>query len=328
MIFSKTPVRITFFGGGSDYPSYYLRHGGETLGMAINKYSMISVGKLEKFSDYKIQLSYRDIEKVNTIDDLKHPSARECLRYVGIVDDLQIHYSGDLPARTGLGSSSSFTVGLLNALYTFKGQQLSKEELAKKAIYVEQNLIGERVGCQDQLTCSLGGIVNLHYEKSGLIYQEKLQISDQRIAELTGNLLLVYTGILRYANDILEEQMINISKGLIDSDLTELAELAIQGKKVLTSNKSLNSFGELLHEGWQKKKKLSTLISNASIDELYEIARKNGAIGGKLLGAGGGGFFLIYAEEKDHRRILNAIGVQQSIDFCPDMVGTRSFKLD
>ncbi|MEE2805052.1 MAG: kinase [Pseudomonadota bacterium] len=323
MIISRTPVRITFLGGGTDYPEYFLRNGGETLGMAINKYSYVVVNPLPQFSNHQFRVSYQKIEHTNSLDDIKHPSVRECLRYSGISSGLEVHYTGDLPARTGLGSSSSFTVGLLNALYGYKGQRLGKDDLARDACQVEQTLIKERVGCQDEYTCSHGGLVNIHYSASGSVDVTTLRLPPDRFVNLQAHLMLFYTGLQRRAHDVIKEQLQKTNDGDLDDYLGEMKNMASAAVGILANHEKLEEFGELMHAGWQLKKKFSSAISNAYVEEMYNKARAAGAIGGKLLGAGSGGFMLFFVPPSRRERVFNALSGHGQVDFSCDEQGTQ-----
>ena len=326
MIITKTPIRITFLGGGSDYPEYYKKYIGQTLGLAINKYSTISISDLPVFSDCAIELSYRNIERVKNLHELTHPSVRECLKFMGIKGGIQIHYTGDLPARTGLGSSSSFTVGLLHALHKLKGENVDHMQLADEAIYVEQNLIKERVGCQDQYTCAYGGLLHLQYGLGDKIEVMQSPIDRETIEKLLENFVLLYTGIQRYADDVLEEQSINTKSGIIDSHISAVAEMVPKGISAL-KNKDFDSFGLLLDQAWELKKKFSSAITNPIIDDIYNVAKKCGSLGGKLLGAGGGGFFLIYINPKLREKLLNELSQYHVVDIKGDFNGSHIYQI-
>ena len=261
MIISRTPIRITFLGGGTDYPNYYMKNSGETVGMAINKYSTIVVDDVPEFSDHKFQISYSKTESVDKIDEIKHPAIKACLDYLDI-KTVQIHYTGTVPARTGLGSSSSFTVGLLNALFKYKGYDVGQEELAKKAIYVEQEIIGERVGCQDQYTCALGGLVNIRYGRDGIINHTKLAVDERQLQLILSNIMVYYTGIQRYSTVVLGEQMKRTDEGKNDSYLSSLMDLIPYLKASFEGREDVDNIGHLLHQGWLLKKSFSRTYSD------------------------------------------------------------------
>ncbi len=322
MIITRTPVRISFLGGGTDYPDHFTRHGGMTLTGAIDKYSYVSVNPLCGLFDYRLRISYSKTELVNEINQVEHPAVRECLRFLGLHHGIEIHYVGDLPARTGMGSSSSFTVGLLHALHAFKGELVSQVRLADEAIHVEQRMIGERVGCQDQYSCALGGVRVLSFLRDGSIRQEPLAVKSERLRELEERLMLFYTGVTRHAHEILDEQMDRTRREENTGDLTALGKLVPEGIKVLLGEGPLDDFGALLHEGWQIKRRLSTRVSNDRIDFLYERARSAGAVGGKLLGAGGGGFLLFLAQAGRRDAVREALDLQE-VSFRFENEGTR-----
>jgi len=323
MVISMTPLRVSFLGGGSDYPEHFKQYGGVTLGTTVDKYTYITVSPLTEFFDHSIRVSYSKTELCRNVDEIQHPAVRECLRYLGIDGGVEINIVSDLPARTGLGSSSSFTVGLLHALYANQGRQASPEKLASEAVYVEREMIRERVGLQDQYTCSHGGIVSLEYVGADEVHVMPVVISPQRRKALEERLLIFYTGIRRYAHEVLEEQMERTSRGEVRVELNALADLAREGMDVLCNHRDLKVFGELLHEAWMLKRGLSSTITSPLIDEAYESARKAGAVGGKLMGAGGGGFLLLYAEPYNHDDIRAALGDMKEVQFTFESQGTR-----
>ena len=303
MVISKTPVRISFFGGGTDYPEYFNEFGGCVLSTTIDKYVYITINKIGGLLDEKYRVAYKKVELCNTIEDIEHPSVRETLRNMNIEDGLDINIFSDLPARTGLGSSSSFTVGLLNALYAFEGKVKSKLDYAKEAIYIEKDILQENVGVQDQLAAAVGGLNYMKLSSSG--YEvNPIILSKERKRQLDSNLLLYYTGISRFATEVLKEQVENTKKKKVMIELKDIYDMVQDGMKILSDSAiPLSDFGYLLDKTWQAKKKLSSAISSGSIDEMYEIAMRSGAFGGKLLGAGGGGFFLFYVDgEKEEFR--------------------------
>jgi D-glycero-alpha-D-manno-heptose-7-phosphate kinase len=322
MIITKTPLRTSFLGGGTDYPEYFREHGGQTLGVAINKYSYLVVNPMEDLFDYNIRLSYSRLELVKEAQELQHPSVRACLQFLNIDRNIEVHYLGDLPARTGLGSSSSFTVGLLYALHAFKGEQVSHQQLAEEAVYVEQEIIKERVGVQDQFTCAHGGLVNLKFQKDGHIQVCPVPLRDERMKDFQSHLMLFYTGISRFAHEVLDEQIERTKQGSINKDLNHLSQLVDEGIALLSSEEPIAAFGELLHQGWETKRKLSQKISNAAIDEFYERARKAGAVGGKLLGAGGGGFLLFIVPPEKQSAVARELGELKEVPIAFDHTGS------
>jgi len=270
-----------------------------------------------------VRVHYSQVESVTHVEEIQHPSARECLRFLGLDGGLEIHYVSDLPARTGLGSSSSATVGLLNALHAFKGEMVSREQLAAEAVYVEQELIKERVGCQDQYACALGGVLRLEFRPDGLVRADPVVLTSERLRDLQSNLMLLYTGIQRNAHEVLGEQMSRTESGENWRQLERLKDLATQAVEVLTGRGDLADFGALLHEGWLAKRSLSTKITNGWIDDVYERARKAGALGGKLLGAGGGGFLLLYVEPSRRDKVQNAVPELREAKFSFENSGSQ-----
>ncbi len=305
MIISRTPLRISFLGGGTDYPTWFESHPGAVLATTVDKYIYVSCRYLPPFFDHSIRVSYSKMERANRVDEIEHPSVRTCLRFLGIESNVEIHTDADLPARTGLGSSSSFTVGLLHALHAYKGQLVTKMQLAQEAIHVEQNLIRENVGCQDQILASFGGLNRIDFNGQPTPVVAPVPLTQRRLDDFEQHLMLFYTGIARMASEIAGEQLRRIPER--EPELLEIYRLVGEATNLLTGNGSLKEFGKLLHEYWVLKKALSSRISTSSIDEAYALARRNGAYGGKLLGAGGGGFLLIFADPDCQRRIREAL---------------------
>lgn len=323
MIITQTPLRISFLGGGTDYPEYFLQHGGATLATAINKYSTVTVHPLTQFVDYTLRVHYSQLESVDALDMIGHSGARECLRFCGIESGLEVYYAADLPARTGLGSSSSAVVGLLHALHTMKGERLSAEALAEEAIHVEREVIRDRVGSQDQYICALGGFRHLQFSPDGSVRATELDISASRLAALEERLLLLYTGRQRTAHEVLDEQVERTKMGQNDALLAHMKALVDRGVDLLRSRADLSSFGALLHEGWELKRELSSKVSNEWIDEHYNKARAAGAIGGKLLGAGSGGFLLLFVEPDARAQVMEALADLPEAPFSFEQKGTR-----
>ena len=292
MIISKTPYRISFFGGGSDYPSWYIRNGGAVLSTTIDKYIYISCRYLPPFFEHKYRVVWSQMENVKSINELKHAAVREMLKYFKIKDGLEIHYDGDLPAKSGMGSSSVFVVGLMNLLKNFQGKKINKSMLAQKSIYFEQKILKEAVGSQDQVAATYGGFNKIIFKIGGGFNVEPITIKKKTLSKLNKNLLLVYTGIRRTAHDIARDYVNKLNKSK-KSHILHISSFVEEAEKILREG-NVNNFGNLLHESWLEKKNLSSAITNSSIDEIYNNAIKKGALGGKLLGAGGGGFFLFY----------------------------------
>jgi D-glycero-alpha-D-manno-heptose-7-phosphate kinase len=292
MIISRTPFRISFFGGGTDYPAWYREHGGAVLTTTIDKYCYISCRYLPPFFEHRIRIVYSKIENCQSVADISHPSVREVLRYLNVERGVEIHHDGDLPARSGMGSSSAFTVGLLNALYALKGQMANKQQLAKESIDIEQNRLRENVGSQDQVATAYGGLNHITFLSNGEITVRPVTVATDRMSELSSHLMLFYTGVARTASTIAEGYINNIDSK--KRQLRVLKDLVDESVSVLNKNRSVNDFGELLHEAWLAKRDLSSEVTNPHVDEIYASARSAGAIGGKLLGAGGGGFMVFF----------------------------------
>ncbi|HWC90330.1 MAG TPA: GHMP kinase, partial [Pirellulales bacterium] len=292
MIICRTPFRVSFFGGGTDYPAWYRVHGGAVLAATIDKYCYLSCRYLPPFFEHRTRLVYSKIENCKTVDDISHPSVREVLKFLSIDRGLEIHHDGDLPARSGMGSSSAFTVGLLNAMYALKGQMPSKRQLANESITIEQDRLKESVGSQDQVMAAYGGVRHVRFTPHGEIVARPLTVSHERISHLNDHLMLFYTGIKRTASDIAETYITNID--LRRRQLRLMKDLVEEGINILNSDNDLMEFGHLLHEAWQAKRSLSGKVSNPQVDGLMDQAMKAGALGGKLTGAGGGGFMLLF----------------------------------
>jgi len=292
MIISKTPYRISFFGGGTDYPKWYLKNGGAVLSSTIDKYIYISCRKLPPFFKHKYRVAWSIIETVNKVNQIKHKPTREMIKIFDIKDGLEIHYDGDLPARSGMGSSSSFVVGLMNVLSNYTGNKIDKCKLSKKSIIFEQKNLKEIVGSQDQIAAAYGGFNKINFKTNGDFKVKNFSLNNKNIKKLDKNLLLLYTGLERTAHDI-AKSFIHKLQTSKKSHILEIANFVKEGEKLLLHGDS-DSFGRLLHESWLEKKSLSPLITNSSIDRIYNSALHRGALGGKLLGAGGGGFFLFY----------------------------------
>lgn len=321
MIISRTPFRMSFFGGGTDYPVWYREHGGATLAAAIDRYCYISCRYLPPFFDHRSRILYSKVEMVRDNREIEHPSVRACLEEMKVSEGIEIHHDGDLPARTGLGSSSSFTVGLLHALYALKGVMPTAMRLAQQAIHVEQDVLREHVGCQDQVTAAFGGLNRIHFCQNDEIRVMPLIASQQRVDELQSHLMLFFTGFARTASDIAKEQIERTKEKT--EELMAMRQMVDEGVSILTGQESLSRFGRLLHEAWELKRSLSSRISTPTIDAMYAAARRAGAIGGKLLGAGGGGFLLLFAKPEDHRRIRGALPGCLNVPFRFDYQGSQ-----
>lgn len=320
MIISRTPLRISFFGGGTDYPDWYRENKGAVLATTINKYCYITCRYLPPFFEHKHRIVYSHIESVKKISDIKHPSVKTCLKFLKIKEGVEIHHDGDLPARTGLGSSSSFTVGLIHALYALKGIMPTKRQLAHDAIYIEQDLIKENVGSQDQVLAAFGGFNRIEFSGDHHILVKHITIGQEKLEQLQSHLMLFFTGLSRTASDIASEQINNISKK--KKQLRSMYQMVDEAINILNGNK-IRNFGKLLNESWELKKSLSHKISIPHIDDIYNIARKAGAIGGKLLGAGGGGFILFFVEPKRQQILKKKLENLLYVPFRFEDLGTQ-----
>jgi len=301
MIISRTPFRISFFGGGTDYPAWFKENGGAVLATTFNKYCYITCRYLPPFFEHKHRLVYSKVETVHRTDEIQHPAIRAALDFLKIEDGVEIHHDGDLPARTGLGSSSSFTVGMLNTLYALKGVMPTRQRLANEAIHLERNVLKEHVGSQDQILAALGGFNKIEFIDEDNFSQTPVTLPKKRQDEFQSHLMLFFTGISRYATDIAKTKIENIPKK--NKELAVMREMVEHAMEILSSEDSLTRFGKLLNESWELKKQLSDSVSSPVIDEIYTAALSAGALGGKLLGAGGGGFMLIFARPEDQPKI-------------------------
>lgn len=321
MIISKTPFRISFIGGGTDYPAWYREHGGAVLSTTIDKYCYITCRHLPPFFQHRHRIVYSKTEQVNNIDEIIHPAVRETFRYLNIQAGLEIHHDGDLPARSGLGSSSTFTVGLINALYALQGKMVSKEQLAHEAIHIEQNMIKENVGSQDQVNAAYGGFNKIQFTPNNQFQVTPVTLSASRLEEFQSHLMLFFTGLARNASDI--------AKGLIEqipvrhAVLCELFQMVEEGITILNNGDDILRFGRLLHHAWELKKSISSEISNSSVNEIYETGISAGAIGGKLLGAGGGGFILFMVPPSMQQKVREALRSLLYVPFKFENTGSQ-----
>ena len=304
MIISRTPFRISFFGGGTDYPVWYRENGGAVLATSIDKYCYITGRYLPPFFEHKWRIVYSQTELVNSLEEIHHPSVRETLRFMDIKDGVEIHHDGDLPARTGLGSSSAFTVGFLNALHGLKGDTPGKKQLAEEAITIEQEIIRENVGSQDQITAAFGGLNRIDFNDEGFKVNP-INLRPERQEELENHLMLFFTGISRTASQIAGEQIKQTPNK--KKELDEMYGMVGSAIKILENHGGIGDFGRLLHENWILKRSLSGKISSLYIDYIYETALNSGAIGGKLLGAGGGGFILFFVEPELREKVRKSL---------------------
>lgn len=294
MIITRAPLRVSFFGGGTDYPSHFIEHGGAVLGSAIDQYAFITASpfRSEGLFDYAIRVTYREIELVRKLEDLKHVPIREALKKCGFERDIEIHHIADLPAKTGLGSSSSFVVSLLQALHKLAGRDVSGIDLAYEAIHFERHILGESVGCQDQTFAALGGFNVIEFRREDDISVHPVPVSLSRLKELEAHLMMFYSGITRRAEDVVKTQLTKVADN--KDRYLRMREQVDLAYDIIARGGSLAPFGELLDRAWMEKKALHSVISNPEIDGMYERAKVAGALGGKLLGAGGGGFLMLF----------------------------------
>ena len=317
MIITRTPFRVSLFGGGSDYPAWFTRHSGAVLGFAINKYCYISLRKLPPFFEHKHRIVYSRVENVKEISQIQHPAVRAVLGDQKVTQGLEIHHDGDLPARSGLGSSSSFTVGLLNALNAMEGKLASPKSLANEAIRIEQKVIGEAVGSQDQIWAAYGGLNRIRFFSDGSFDVEPLVLPQERKTLLEDHCMLFFSGISRYAAQVAERKIASLAQR--SNNVRAMTAMVDEAASMLGNpTVPLSDIGMLLHDSWMLKRELTDGVTTPEIDEIYTAAREEGAIGGKLLGAGGGGFVLVFAEPDKHDAIrarLNHL-VEVDIKIC------------
>lgn len=320
MVIAKTPFRISFFGGGTDYPEFYLEHGGSVISTTIDKYCYVTARHIPHFFDYTSQIAYSKTESVNSIDEIEHPAVRETMRFLDM-RNLRVGYDADLPARAGLGSSSSFVVGMLNGFYALKGKYVDKKKLADDAIYIERTLCKESGGIQDQIAVSFGGLNRIDFGATGYRVCPVI-MKPYRMRQLNENLMLFFTGFSRISAEIASRQKEETKNRT--SELKHMLSLVTDAEKVLVDKYcDLNEFGRLLDETWQLKKRLTSKISTGAIDLIYEKAKRAGATGGKLLGAGGGGFILFYVEKERQKAVTEALGDLMQIPFRFEDGGSR-----
>lgn len=321
MIISRTPFRISFFGGGTDYPAWYRQHGGSVLGAAINKYCYITCRYLPPFFEHRYRVVYSRIENSLKVEDIGHPAVREVLRYLEIDQGVEVHHDGDLPARSGIGSSSSFAVGLLNAVYALRGTMPTREMLSRGAIHIEQNVLHEAVGSQDQVLAAHGGFNHIEFLPNDQIVVTPLTLHPERLRELNAHLMLFFTGISRTASQVAKTYIEDL--GAKERLLRDMRAMVDEGLAILRDGGDIARFGSLLDEGWRAKRALNASISTAHVDEIYDAARHAGALGGKLLGAGGGGFILLFARPGDQQRVREQLGRLIHVPFKFDASGSR-----
>lgn len=320
MIISKTPVRMSFFGGGTDFPEFYREYGGAVISTTFDKYCHVNVREIPDVFDFKTVLSYAQIEKVNSVDEIRHPAIRNAMKWLGL-ERIALNYDADLPSKTGLGTSSSFSVGMLNALYTMQGITKTKRELADDAIYLERTLCAEDGGVQDQIAAAFGGFNRIDFSENGYTVSP-VDISEERKQKLNNNLLMFFTGLSRFSFEIQKT-----TKAAMDGKTAELLEMLkmveIAEKILVDPSASLDSFGRLLNETWLLKRSINSRISSDYIDSCYKMAVDAGALGGKLLGAGGGGCLLFYVPEEYHASVRSALSDMYEVSFRFENDGTQ-----
>jgi D-glycero-alpha-D-manno-heptose-7-phosphate kinase len=321
MIIARAPFRMTFLGGGSDIPEHFLKHGGCCLNTAINYHGYVTVQKFQsQLTDHCLRISYRKSERPTAVDAIEHPLIRACLKAVGIEKDVELHHMADLPARNGLGSSSTFAVAMLHALYAYKGIFRSSTELAQEAIEIERHVLNEAGGYQDQIATAMGGTSLIEFHRDGTYSVNKVPLTRERIDEFNASVLLIYTRVQRNSADVLAANRADRSRNA--AIICQLAEDARRGADLLCSTQSLEAFGRLLHEGWMRKREASS-TSLPAIDTLYESCRELGAWGGKLMGAGKGGFMMLMAPPEKHMAIRSSIGDANVIDCRIHQAGSQ-----
>ncbi|MFH0880836.1 MAG: kinase [Lentisphaerota bacterium] len=313
MIISQTPFRVSFFGGGTDFPEFYRRHGGAVLLTTIDQYCYITIHRLAPFFKHRFKANYAQTETVQRAEDFQHPLIRECLLQLQFTEGLEIAHVSDLPGRTGLGSSSSFTVGLLNALHAFRNAKASPDSLAQEAIHIERTRVGDPGGHQDQYAAAFGGFIRIDFSEGPKVVVRPVSISTARKAELQGHLMMFYTGMEQSADHILHEQRKRVDQNT--AALKEMLGLVDEAENLLTGKTDISAFGQLLGESWKRKKSLSNGISNGLVDQAYESALGAGATGGKLLGAGGRGFLLLFAAPDKQTAIRQRLENLQEVPF-------------
>ncbi len=321
MIISRTPYRISFFGGGTDYPAWYLKHGGAVLATSIDKYCYLSCRYLPPFFEHDYRIVWSRIENCNAIDEINHPAVREILRFLKVSRGVEIHHVGDLPARSGMGSSSSFTVGLLHAAYALKGYMPTKQQLAMESIHIEHEILRETVGAQDQILAANGGFNHVTFQQNGEISVRPVILAPERMVELNAHLMLFYTGIKRTASNVAVSYVDDIEAK--KRQLRIMKDLVEEAICLLNSSQDIRGFGDLMQEAWQAKRSLSPLVSNTYVDDIYSKALASGAIGGKLTGAGGGGFMVLFVPPDRHAAVREALKELIYVPFRFDFSGSQ-----
>ncbi len=329
MIISRTPFRISFFGGGTDYPTWFKANGGAVLATTIDKYCYLTCRYLPPFFEHRFRIVYSLIENATTVDEIQHPAVRECLKLMGLERGVEIHHDGDLPARSGMGSSSAFTVGLLNALHALECRMVSTEELATSSIEVEQERLREAVGCQDQIAAAYGGFNKITFGPAGAPFQvTPMTLPSGRVHELNSHLMLFYTGIKRTAANIAANVIKEIPSPKSERTLRAFRSMVDEAISILSRGDDLTRFGTLLHEAWMAKRELSAQVTNPMVEKIYATAREAGAVGGKLTGAGGGGFMLLFVPPAKQAAVRRALPSLIHVPFKFESNGTKIILFD
>ncbi len=321
MIIVRTPFRVSFFGGGTDYPVWYRQYGGSVLGTTIDKYCYISCRHLPPFFEYKHRLVYSHVELIKELSEIKHPAVRAVLQTMGAPEGLEIHHDGDLPARSGLGSSSSFTVGLIHALTALKGNILAKRDLASQAIHIEQEVLKEHVGSQDQVLTTYGGFNKIDFLRDDSFVVTPIILSKERVAEFQNHMMLFFTGFSRIASEIAKTHIVNLERK--KKEMLAMNGMVDQAISILQSKAPIEEFGGLLKKYWEFKRGLSDKVTTPDIDEIYQAGLDAGALGGKLLGAGGGGFMLFFVKPEMQARVREHLRRLVCVNFRIDYTGSK-----
>ena len=320
MIISQTPYRISLFGGGTDFEDYYKFHGGEVIGTTIDKYCYVTLRDLPPFFKHKHRFIWSKIENVNNINQIKHPLLKSTLKYFKIKNGLEVHYDGDLPGNSGIGSSSSFCVGLINAIFSKYKKKISKEKLSDLSYFIENKLMKESVGRQDQTWAAYGGFNHIKFTKKN-VKVSKIILKENIKKEFFKNLVVFFTGKSRFSNIIEKDKQIKMNKKIeLYHRIKDQVKIC---KRIINSHKKINDIGYLLDEYWDIKKQLSNLVSPRNIDEIYNIGKSSGALGGKLLGSGGSGFIMFYCEKKNQKKLIKSLSKLQRISFNPTNQGSK-----
>ncbi len=321
MIITRTPFRISFFGGGTDFPAFYREHGGAVLSATINKYCYIMTRELPPFFDYKYRIRYTTREETNSIEEIHHPVVRAVLKEMNLPCGIEMVHTSDIPAMSGIGSSSAFTVGFLQGIHALTGKMTSKRQLANWAIDIEQNKLHENVGSQDQIAVAFGGLNKIDFQQDGSYFVNPVTIHPERIRELERCCMLLFTGWTRFSSDIQKVQLDRMKDNT--PNLLEMKALVDEAVNVLNSDAPLTEFGKLLDHTWKLKRSLSDQVSTSQINDIYAAARKAGALGGKILGAGGGGFLLLFVEPERWGAVSEAVGGLLRVPFEIERIGSQ-----